>query len=1239
MRTRVDWFDGSSVWRAALGQRAPGAISLAAVSLFSASVLAQASPKPRFTGARVHVVNVPGAEDYAALEKQIETLEQGTDQTYYVVVVSSTGKGAYATRDYVDDLFDQWSREAGPGGRRFDTRNSVVIVVALENRQIAVRAGSELQRLYGLRGEMIDRELIQPAFVPLAQAEKYPEAVGALLDAVDEWLALQRNDRGRQAAVAQRRLEQLREDARDAVATASSLLADAEKELEEKRAAGLGVGAFEGPIERARQTIPEMTKRIEPAPREVLAEARETQHTLEVVLARLRGLPARQAEATQRLAAIDTRVHELEDALDAARKQKLSIGPIRKALQEALAERDAVKAAVGSDPEAAATRAQALDVRLQGLLAETSTLPDQHRQRVERARVVGELERELRQSLEQARREGASVDAVQSRLASLDGQLKAALVAEPEDDRQTLQSLTSLEQKLKADINTTRRARENHRLLTRTLPIGLGSAAAALVGLLLFLFWMMRNRAKSSADRKYKEYRKRATEMMERLDALKERHKLLPVSDADFTEPMQGRTLGLYVKSQGELKVLWDRWLEVMDRMDKAQKLIRESPALGTDELRKAEELLEDERPFEELHEQQQGVSSELDRLEAAHELARQRLAELEQQLGGVDKTLKELADVALPTDAFAAERQGFDRFLEEAKARVAADPIATGALLDSALERCKALASRAGEVQRRFLQSSEVLKSIEETSATVSKYRSEGLRLDEPEGDPNPPLARARAAYADAVDALEQADPDRAGQVLEVASSQVDQGRQILERTLQAREFSRKELPERNRALDTVRGAIENARAEMDSLKRQFDPESYSNVASNVDEARARLESAIPRLEQAEKLGGHDVQRYIESARAIEHVTRLQNESLDLANAVGTQRATLEKVRDECKAAWNDLGERVQALGRYLDEHSPIVGKAARAAYSESLRLQRELERLSSVPRPNWLEIQEKMARAREGLAIVREHAEADVRAYAQVREKLESARPRVQQIGNLLRAENKDRPPSNLRYRAAVEALDRVGREASDGSADWKFLERQVDDALVELNRSEQLAREDIRLANQALSDLDSAARAVRTAKSFSSLGVTADTRAAEAQLSQARRALDSQDYEQSIQLATASEQAARAAFQAAQREAGRRQDQLESERRRRAAEQYTRRTGRLPQPGGLPPEVWILGQAADAILGGFSGGGIDIRMGGRGGGGFFGGNGGGGFGSGGGATQGSWGGSGSGSRQGSW
>ena len=56
----------------------------------------QKTPIPTFTGERVIVAGVP--DRYDALAGQIARLEKSSPQSYYVVVVKSTGTGSSATR-------------------------------------------------------------------------------------------------------------------------------------------------------------------------------------------------------------------------------------------------------------------------------------------------------------------------------------------------------------------------------------------------------------------------------------------------------------------------------------------------------------------------------------------------------------------------------------------------------------------------------------------------------------------------------------------------------------------------------------------------------------------------------------------------------------------------------------------------------------------------------------------------------------------------------------------------------------------------------------------------------------------------------------------------------------------------------------------------------------------------------------------------------------------------------------
>src|SRR4051794_14867130 len=60
-------------------------------------------------------------------------------------------------------------------------------------------------------------------------------------------------------------------------------------------------------------------------------------------------------------------------------------------------------------------------------------------------------------------------------------------------------------------------------------------ASLVAVGLIVAgLIWMARRRSRDTVEGKIKIYRKNSVEVMDRLDALKERLKLLPTEDLDF---------------------------------------------------------------------------------------------------------------------------------------------------------------------------------------------------------------------------------------------------------------------------------------------------------------------------------------------------------------------------------------------------------------------------------------------------------------------------------------------------------------------------------------------------------------------------------------------------------------------------------------------------------------------------------------------------------------------------------
>ena len=119
--------------------RAPAVIAGIVLSIGSGAGEESPTPFPALTDQRVYVIGVP--DRYQGLADQIKRLERSSPQSYYVVVVKSTGRAQNATSRYARELFDDWRSQASRSGRSFDAERSVIIVTGLENKQVAVHPG------------------------------------------------------------------------------------------------------------------------------------------------------------------------------------------------------------------------------------------------------------------------------------------------------------------------------------------------------------------------------------------------------------------------------------------------------------------------------------------------------------------------------------------------------------------------------------------------------------------------------------------------------------------------------------------------------------------------------------------------------------------------------------------------------------------------------------------------------------------------------------------------------------------------------------------------------------------------------------------------------------------------------------------------------------------------------------------------------------------------------------------
>jgi uncharacterized membrane protein YgcG len=902
-------------------------VAIAAVA-FSLGVAARAQVKasfPPLTGKRVYVEKgVP--DSFEGLESQIAKLERSSPQTYYVVVVRSSGTGPKATTEYVEELRDTWRTQASQRGRSFDPERSVIVVAALDNRQMAVLPGKTLRDQFGLHPEVVHDELIEPV-LGLAREQKYAEAISALLNKTNNWIAAK--DRST-AAVA------------DALATPSLPKATTNP----PNVAGRGV---------------------------VLAQRSPTQ-------------------------------------------QK-----------------------------------------------ESSWMP----------------------------------------------------------------------------------------------ALFLGVLAAAIAVAALVWKWYRYRRTRDRLAHRLKEIRSKAVEVMDRLDGLKDRLKLLPTS-AGFTQPMAGVTLAHFHTVHENVDKLWDGWLQVMEMLDKAQKLeAKAGSPLSTKALGDLEEMVNKQGSFEEIEALARASDSELEALTQAHTSVRVVLDAVAATRPKIDAALDLVKKLGLPTGPYEEELGSVDAGTAGAGPLSAGDPMGARTALEPLRARAGGLLNRIERVASLFRDAQQAKTALEALTRQVAGHRAQGLKLVEEGGNPDQPLQQGVEAHGEALTALRSGDPDSAVQKLETARSKLQEAKATVESVQKAKAFCEREQAARVRETQRLREALPHAESYQNDLEREFARESWQPVARNLEQARALLATFDRQAKDAAAAASNPAQQYLAAAQLYEQLAQQQRIVLRLMSGLSEQLNSLISVRSECRKLGDELATRERQVELFIRQNEPIVGDVTRSSLSSAQQGRVDVVSRSSQSRPDWPALRQDLAKVIEEFAIAKSQAEEDVRGHEELTREFEQVRQTANRVYALLAGKEEDRLAANQHYQAAADILDRIGLQIGEARGTSARLLQELRGAAEDLRRAEQLALEDVRLAAQATSEINEASRSIRQAGGDSSMGFGADLSLAESQLNQAEQCMQSQNYEQAIQLAGAAIQSARQTYHAAMQQALAQQAMMEAEQRRQAVQ----------------------------------------------------------------------------------
>jgi uncharacterized membrane protein YgcG len=1044
----------------------PAAIWL---SVAAFAVADDKTPFPEFTEGHVYVAGVP--DSYDAVRSEINDRPASSPQSYYVVVIESAGTGEWATRDYVDGLYETWAAQAAQRELKFDRERSVVIVLAVGNRRLSVHPGTFLQNTYGLRGPVIDREIVTPHFVPYARAEDYATGLKVLVGEIEKWIANKEAAQAQSRAEAEARAVQLRNDALATLTAGAALSEEVQKELAEKENLGLATPGLTARLEQAAEELKDAQQELLENPQKALDRGQAIQAALHQMQSEMRQAAKVQTQIHARLDALDQGVADVEIALDKAARDGLATEILQSqavALSTAI---DAARKTLATNAQQALDQTGQAEKSLAELRARLDALPRERDQMQDVVSIARELEERAVRHLEDTTRTGADATALAARVEQTRGTLKKALEQGEADYRQALALLDTVVRDFRAENVQLSEVAAHHHFTSRTLPLAIGISIlgfVALSGTSLRLFHSYRRR---NVLEQLKSFKSQVVELSDLLDALKDRHKQLPVADPDFQSPMTGDTLARYQSAQDALGRYRERWLNLMDAWDRAQAEIDAEAPFGTRRLQAAAIVLREAAVPPEMDAIRHDCAEPLDRLERAHEEAASIQAAVDKENSRLTEQLAEVESAQLSVVPYQADLETSRQLAARAKSIVVADPLGAQAILNRLKDQLGRMNDRLKAVLQRSHEAEEALTRLQSAGDLATAQRAAGFLLCEPEGNPDPLLAAGRDLEQHAIQALNQGDAVIAGQNLIRAFALAERAVQAVKQQAQAKSYCGNEIPARRKETARLRDAINQARTHSEELERGFAPESWRTVAGNVKTVAEFVADFEARVAETAKLTTDDVQHFVRAAGLLTDIQNQQKEANLLLAGVG--------------------------------------------------------------------------ARLKE-LVVLRE----------MVQSQLGDVRRRAVQVGELLRANTEDRPRSNQRYQAAVRSLDETAHDATLARPDWEKVRGRLDEVRSGFDAAEKLAREDIRLAEQATAEIAEAEREIRRARSFYKLGFSANVAPAEGQLQQARQQMPSQAYEQAVQLAAAARQSARLAYDSAVRQAEQRQMELDQERQRQEA-----------------------------------------------------------------------------------
>jgi hypothetical protein len=532
-------------------------------------------------------------------------------------------------------------------------------------------------------------------------------------------------------------------------------------------------------------------------------------------------------------------------------------------------------------------------------------------------------------------------------------------------------------------------------------------AALAVVGIVVLIAagWLTwRLQWKKGVRRRFAEYRERVTHLSETLDALQERHKLLPFTDSDFQEPMAGQTEALYHNARAALEEYRGRWLTLMDAWEKANSLVEAESWIGAGRFKEAERLIRGAGVEQELDAVRQRCADPLDRLEKAHEQSQEELAAADDRGGKLPGRLQEIERAELPADPYRGELAAIGELVGQARGLCRNDPIGALDHLQEARRRADAWEEWIGKVLALRKQADEALEKLEQASSAMNQRRNEGYLFCELGSDPKPFLEEGWRQRQASLQSLDSGEAERASQSLEQAFKAAADAQGAIEKAVKAKArcdeaFARRSADRRR--CDEAARLAQQRRAELD---REFAADSWREVSGNLQSAISSWSSAEATADEAASLAAPQAQHYCRAAELISQADKHRMDGLAMAAALERRLNELVDLRRRCREQLDALRRRIDALDESLRRGAADRARANERA-REAARFCGDLKSEADRPRPDWPRIEPRLAEAVKIAEEAERLAQEDARLAQQAADSLAKAQRQIDDARNFSR------------------------------------------------------------------------------------------------------------------------------------------------------------------------------------------------------------------------------------------